>query len=294
MATSFLKSFMEAVNPAAGKDAKKMRDPQGRKAEGGTQSEPAPNALLAELSSKEALEARSTRPEIIVVPQAMQELPEDDENVLEISGELTERMELADQIVIPRRIPVDNPEEEMGSVNSNPVLTTINETGPETRDIVQDAKFFQEAATEYQLAYQSLDEKYTHQAVLVKEASEALKASESHVAELWEEVNALKQTRESDSQKAVGQAVPQNEQRLSTEQSCTQQHQSAIADLQGQVQVLQVSLSSQRELSSVGATQEGVNLRDEIFNYIPGTVNTNRGAAVYESPDQAFSFQKHV
>ena len=88
--------------------------------------------------------------------------------------------------------------------------------------------------------------------------------------------------------------MSQYEQRLSSEQSCTQQHQSAIAELQGQVQVLQVSLFSQRELPSVGATQEGINLRDEIFNYVPGTVNTNRGAAVYESPDQAFSFQKHV
>ena len=85
---------------------------------------------------------------------------------------------MADQIVIQRWIPVDDLEEETGSIDSNPVLTTIDETGPETEtcDIVQDAKFFQEAATEYQLAYQSLDEKYTHQAVLVKEASEALKS----------------------------------------------------------------------------------------------------------------------
>ena len=151
-----------------------------------------------ELTSKEALEEQSTQPEIVVVPQAMQEPPEDDENVLEISGKLAEWMELADQIVVRRRIPAENPEEEMGSVDSNPVLTTIDETGPETRDIVQDAKFFQEAVTEYQLAYQSLDEKYTHQAVIVKEASEALKASESCVADLREEVNALKQTHESD------------------------------------------------------------------------------------------------
>ena len=177
----------------------------------------------------------------------------------------------------------------MGSVESNPVLTTIDETGPETEscDIVQDAKFFQEAATEYQLAYQSLDQKYSHQTVLVKEAFKALKDSESHVAELQEEVNALKQTRESDIHQADGRAVAQYEQCLSSEQSRTQH-------LQGQVQALQVSLSSRRELPSVVVTQEGINLRDEIFNYVPGTVNTNRGAAVYESPDQAFSFQKHI
>ena len=76
---------------------------------------------------------------------------------------------------------------------------------------------------------------------------------------------------------------------------CTQQHQSAISELQGQMQVLQVSLSSQRDLPSVGVTQEGVNLRDEVFNYVPGTINTNWGAQRFtNSSDQAFSFQKHI
>ena len=228
-----------------------------------------------------------------MVPQAMQELQVDDEDVLEVSGEEVPPMELAEQIVVRRQIPVEDPEE-MGSTDPNPVLTTIDETGSETGDIVQDAKFFQEVATEYQLAYQSLDEKYSHQAVLVKEASEALKASESHVAELQEEVMALKKTRDTDIQQAVRQAVSQYEQRLSTEQSRTQEHHSAIAELQGQVQALQVSLASRRDLPSVGVTQEGMNLRDEVFNYVPGTINTNWGAAVYDSPDQAFSFQKHV
>ena len=46
---------------------------------------------------------------------------------------------------------------------------------------------------------------------LVKEASEALKASESHVTELQEEVDALKQSRESDIQQAVRQVVSQYE-----------------------------------------------------------------------------------
>ena len=129
---------------------------------------------------------------------------------------------------------------------------------------------------------------------LVKEASEALKASESRVAELQEEVMALKKACDTDIQQAVRQAVSQYEQRLFTKQSRAQEHYSAISELQGQMQVLQVSLASQRDLPSVGVTQEGMNLRDEVFNYVPGTVNTNRGAAVYESPDQAFSFQKHV
>ena len=124
MATSFLKSHMkyEAVNLAAGKAAKKARDPQGRKTERRTWSEAAPNALLAELTSKEALEERSTQPEIVVVPQAMQGPPVDDENVLEVSGEEIPPMELADQIVIRRQIPVEDPEE-TDNTDLNPVPT---------------------------------------------------------------------------------------------------------------------------------------------------------------------------
>ena len=207
---------MEAVNPAAGKAAKKMQDPQGRKTERRMWSEAAPNALLAELSSKEALEAWSTQLEIVVVPQAMQELPVDDENVLEVSGEEIPPMELTDQIVVCRWIPVEDPEE-MDSTDPNPVPTSIHDGDSKDDDIIQDAKFFQEAVTEYQLAYQSLDEKYTHQAALVKEASGALKASESHVTELQEEVMALKQTHETDIQQAVRQMVSQYKQHLSTE-----------------------------------------------------------------------------
>ena len=245
MATSFLKSFMEVVNPAAGKAAKKVQDPQGHKTE------------------------RRTRSEVVVVPQAMQGPPVDDENVLEVSGEEIPPMELADQIVVCRRIPVEDPED-TDNTNLNPVPTSVDDSGSEEGDIICDATFFQEVATEYQLAYQSLDEKYTHQAVLVKEASEALKASENHVTELQEELMALKQNHDNDIQQAVGQAVTQYEQKLSMEQSHSHEHQSAIVQLQGQVQAIQVSLASQRDLPSVGVTQGGVNLRDEVFNYIPG------------------------
>ena len=209
MATSFLKSFMEVVNPTAGKAAQKARDPQGCKTEMRMHPEAAPNALL-EMTSKEALEERSSQSEIVVVPQVMQEPQVGDEDILDVSGEEVPPEELPEWIIVCQRIPVDP--EETGSIDPGPVLTTINETGSNTGDIVEDAKFFQEVATEYQLAYQSLDEKYAHQAVLVQEASEALKASESHVAELQQEVNALKQTCDTDIQQAVGQAVSQYEQ----------------------------------------------------------------------------------
>ena len=78
----------------------------------------------------------------------------------------------------------------------------------------------------------------------------------------------------------MGNVVSQYEHQLTSVQSCTHDHQSAIMQLQEQVQALQVSLASQRDLPSVGATQEEVDLREQVFNYVPGTVNTNRGAAV--------------
>ena len=187
------------------------------------------------------------------------------------------------------------------NTSSKPILASAKQSqweaedrGSEAGDIIQDAQFFQDAATEYQLTYQSLDEKYTHQAVLVKEASEALKASESHVSMLQEELMALKCSREADIHKAVGQSVSQYKHQLTTVQSCTHEHQSAIMQLQGQVQALQISLANQKDLPLVGASQEEVDLREEVFNFVLGMVNTNRGAAVYSSPDQPFQFQKQV
>ena len=246
MATSFLKSFMEVVNPAAGKSAQKAWDPQGRKTERKTQPEAETNVLLSE-----ALEDWSSRPEIIVVPQTEKMLQMDNMNVLEIPAEEVSLEDLPEWIIICRHIPVESDEE--SSTDPDPILTTIDEMGSGTSDIVGDAKLFQEAATEYQLAYQSLDKKYSEQAVLVHEASEALKASQSHVEELQKEMDALKQNRDSDIQLAVGGVVLQYEQHLTSEQSQAQAQQSTIAELQGQIQAFQVSLS-QRELPSVGVT----------------------------------------
>ena len=57
MANSFLKSFMEAVNPVVGKVAKRARDPQGRKIERRTQSEA--DAPSTRRTMKATLEERS-------------------------------------------------------------------------------------------------------------------------------------------------------------------------------------------------------------------------------------------
>ena len=240
------------------------------------------------------MEERPTGPEIVVIPQTEQMGPMDDIDTVEIPADKVTPEDLPQRVLIRRCIPIESDEE---SITNPDILTTIDEMGSGTGDIADDAKFFQDAATEYQLAYQSLDKKYSEQAVLVHEASEALKASESHAKELQKELDALKKNRDSDIQMAVGGAVLQYEQHLSTEQSQAQDQQTTIAELQGQIQALQESITSQKDLPSVpseGVTQEGENLRDKVFNYVPGTVNTRRGAAVYDSPDQPYSFQKHV
>ena len=189
-----------------------------------------------ELTSKATLEGWSSRLEIVVVPEAMQEQVAEGENVLEVSGEKIPSMELADQIAVHRWIPVMDSELSMDNTDSDPVQASahhlqweVDDSGSEAGDIVQDAQFFQDAETEYQLAYQSLDEKYTHQAVLGKEASEALKASKSHVSVLQEELMALKRNCEADIQQAVGQAVSQYEHQLQSAQSLTREHQTEIA-----------------------------------------------------------------
>ena len=68
----------------------------------------------------------------------------------------------------------------------------------------------------------------------------------------------------------------------------------AVKKLQEQACALESSLANQTELPSVRQPREQADLCREVFDYVPGTVNTRRGAATYESWDQAFPFHKHV
>ena len=65
--------------------------------------------------------------------------------------------------------------------------------------------------------------------------------------------------------------------KLSTAQSSLQvkdcEHQQAIQKLQDKIQLLELSLASQVNLPSVGGSHNGSGLQDEVFNFIPGTVN---------------------
>ena len=53
-------------------------------------------------------------------------------------------------------------------------------------------------------------------------------------------------------------------------------------------------MAGQATLPSVASSSSQTELHWEIFNIVPGTVNTHQGAVQYESQDQAFSFQKQV
>ena len=72
------------------------------------------------------------------------------------------------------------------------------------------------------------------------------------------------------------------------------EHQQTVHKLQDQLRALELSLAGHTTLPSVRHTQEEADLWKEVFNYLPGTVNTRRGTAVYDTQDQPFSFRKHV
>ena len=186
---------------------------------------------------------------------------------------------------------------------------SVKSANTHTADLLEDVKYFHNAALSYQDAYEALQvqqvelqTKFTEQAQLVQEASDALKANEVESAacqqELVSELTALKTQWEADIQQAVGQAVVQYRDQLSSAQTMQQQqdreHQQSIQRLQEQVRALELSLAGQATLPSVPASSSQTGLRREIFDILPGTVNTRRGAVQYESPDQAFSFQKQV
>ena len=159
MATSLLKSFIEAVNPAVGKAAKKVWDPQGHKTERKMQPWAAQDAPSTEPSSKGVLESQSSRPENVVDQGAVREWVVEGEDVLEVSGEEFPSLELADQIAICRWIPITDPDSMSANTSSEPILASTQQSQweaedreSEAGDIIQDAQFFQYAATEYQMA----------------------------------------------------------------------------------------------------------------------------------------------
>ena len=216
--------------------------------------------------------------------------------------------DLASQITVrrprPRLTPMAPPEEDFDLEDSEAPETTGEEEsegavgGLLTGDILEDAKFYQDVAVELQTAYDTLETRFTQQARLMEEASGALHAAESEASKWQRELLKLQRDHEANVEQAVGQAVSEYKEQLiaakQRQQSKDRKHQQAVHKLQDRVRALELSLASQATLPSVRHTKEEADLWEEIFNYLPGTVNTRRGAAVYESQDQPLSFQKHV
>ena len=167
-----------------------------------------------------------------------------------------------------------------------------------TGDLLEDAKFYQDVAVELQNAYDTLQKRFNHQSRLMEEASGALRAAETQASRRQQELFEVQKDYEANVQQAIGEAVMEYREQLAIAKKDRQlkdhEHQRVVHKLQDQVRALELSLAGQATLPSVRHTQEGADLRKEVFDYLPGTVNTRRGAAVYDTQDQAFSFRKQV
>ena len=89
-------------------------------------------------------------------------------------------------------------------------------------DSIEDAKFYQDAAIEYQSAYKALwsqqeelQSRFTQQVLLIKEASGALKAAESEAPKCHQELVNVQQSCDTDIQSAVNSAVSKYQAQLS-------------------------------------------------------------------------------
>ena len=167
-----------------------------------------------------------------------------------------------------------------------------------TSDLAEDAKFYQDVAVELQTAYNTLQKRFNHQSCLMEEASGALRAAESQASRRQRELFEVKRDYETNVQQAIGEAVVEYREQLAIAKKDWQlrdhEHQRVVHKLQDQVRTLELSLAGQATLPSVRHSQEGADLWKEVFDYLPGTVNTRRGTAVYDTQDQAFSFRKQV
>ena len=168
-------------------------------------------------------------------------------------------------------------------------------------DLLQDAKFYQDAACEYKSAYdalclqqEELQTRYVQQAHLIEEASGALNAVEAKSSQRYQETVDLQKKWGADIQHAINKAVAQYQLQLSSVKSSLQQKEHSIQKLQDQVHLLELSLANQVSLPSVESTSSEAGLCKEVSNILPGTVNQHRGAAQYHLQDQPFLFQKQV
>ena len=157
---------------------------------------------------------------------------------------------------------------------------------------------YQDAYDALQLQQEELQHQFTQQAQLVQEASEALRAAEVESSVQQQEIVALQNQQDIDIQHAMDQAVSQYQDQLSSVQINLQwkdkEHRQSIQKLQDQLKALELSLAGQATMPSMATSSSKAGLCQEVFDILLGTVHMRRGAAQYESQDQAFLFHKQV
>ena len=171
------------------------------------------------------------------------------------------------------------------------------------KDLVEDAKLYQDVAVELQGAYKDLyqkqvelERKYEEQSNLLKEASVAIQAMETEAKQRHQDLLDVQRGKQFEFNQAISSAVEQYKVQLNAAQSnlqvCDQEHQLMIQQLQNKISLLEVTSASQANLLSVATSnnQEAQGLHSQVFDYILGTVSTKWGAAKYDSQDQVFLF----
>ena len=124
----------------------------------------------------------------------------------------------------------------------------------------------------------------------------AIKATDAEAKQRHQALLDVQCNKQQEFDQAIQGAVQWYKVQLSTTQSKLQardqEHQLAIKQLQDKISTLEVTSTSQANLPSVATSNphEVHGLHSQIFGYVPGMVNTKRGAANYDSQDQAFSF----
>ena len=124
----------------------------------------------------------------------------------------------------------------------------------------------------------------------------AIKAADAEAKQRHQALLDVQCNKQQEFNQATEGAVQQYKVQLNTAQSKLQardwEHQLMIKQPQDKISMLEVTSASQANLPSVATSnpQEMYGLHSQIFGYVPGTVNTKRGAAKYDSQDQAFSF----
>ena len=131
----------------------------------------------------------------------------------------------------------------------------INQVGDgalSQEDLIEDAKFYQDVAINYQNTYEALlaqqaelQDKFKAQSCLMEEASEAIHAAETEAQQCHQELLCLRQEHQKEVDSAVGRVAEQYKVQLTSAQGSLQswdlEHKLEVQKLQEKIHALEVS-----------------------------------------------------